>query len=136
MTFNPVNILNVASSLIPTVRIETREFISMETDEMGRRVPKYEPWTFRRGHVQPGSLSSFGTLKASEHDYRYMGQELSESKVGLYCPWRPKTSSEAAAPDQLRWDGRVFNCIDRVDWHGYSGWSACVFEEQKGEDGE
>jgi len=116
------NILETALKLLPTVTYQYRIYQGNEINELGISIPKYTEWNNCVGMLQPVESSQFemfGITNGAKRAITVWGSiDFNTIDVQDYC-------------DQVRYNGRVYNCFRCTDWNSYNGWHQFVCTEDK-----
>lgn len=115
------NLLETALSLLPPVTYEYRKYEGDETSSVGFTIPRYSEWIACRGMVQP--------VQSSEK--QMFNLDLATRCVNVWGSIDLNTVDVQDHPDQVRFQGRVFNCTQCTDWLGYNGWHCFLCVEDK-----
>lgn len=128
-----LRLLKKAMSVIPTVRFSYRKFAGASVDESGSVVGKYGPWKRAVGFVQPGVVASMQSKNVGEEDYKDMGLDFSRDVVTVWTRADIDNIARDSSPDQINFEGRIFNAVKVSDWLGYDGWRQIVCMEAMNE---
>lgn len=131
------NILDIAMSVFAASPVGNpafhyRVFIGRTIDRYGQATSSYGPWKRSRGMVEPGIVSSFGGKNIEEKDYKDFGLDFSMNNVTIWISAADlHTVCNRESPDQIRYDGKVYNIIQCADWEGHNGWKRCYCQQDK-----
>lgn len=121
-----INLLNL---VLPAIRplvdcqdFEYRKALKDAVNEFGVVEVVYSAWKKCNGSVQPMESSMMQML------------DLDKSKRAILV-WgsiKLNTMDIQDHPDQVRHNGRIFNCVQCTDWMMANGWHATACTEDKG----
>lgn len=125
------NILELALRVIPKNSFQYRHFLGGTPSDIGIVAQGYdETWTNGYGLVQPGIISSFGGNNVSEKEYSDLGMDWSKRSCTV---WVRNADLHASvnnnSPDQVKYQGRIYNVINVSDWEEYNGWQRVYCQE-------
>jgi len=115
------NLLETALTLLPPVTYEYRTYTGDETSAVGFSVPKYTEWKTCKGMVNP--------VQSSEK--QMFNLDMATRCINVWGSIDLNTVDVQDHPDQVRYQGRIFNCTQCTDWLGYNGWHCFVCTEDK-----
>lgn len=115
------NLLEAALSLLPPVAFEYRIYTGEGLNDFGISVPQYSEWKTCWGMVQP--------VEASQ--YEAFNLDYSKRAINVWGSIDLNTLDVQDHPDQVRFQGRIFNTEQCTDWLGYNGWHCFVCTEDK-----
>ena len=115
------NLLEAALSLLPPVTFEYRLYRGETVNDFGISVPSYSEWMVCVGMVQP--------VEASQ--YQDMQLDFAKRAINVWGSIDLNAIDVQDHPDQVRFQGRVFNTERCTDWLGYNGWHCFVCTEDK-----
>lgn len=107
------NILEAALSLVPAVVFRYRSFKSDAVDEYGQKRATYSAWVSCRGMVAPVQRSA----------YEDMGLDFTKNYINAWGSIPLYTVSDHNQPDQILWNGRLWNITAVNEWNQYNGWA-------------
>lgn len=124
------NLLIQALKIIEPNGFKYRKFNSGAVTDFGVATQAYGDWIVGTGIVQPGIISSFGGKNVSEKEYDDLGMDFSRHTVTVWVKNADlHTNVLKRSPDQLQFNGKVYNIIHVSDWDGYNGWQRCYCQE-------
>lgn len=115
------NLLEAALRLLPPVTYEFRTYTGDSISEVGFSVPQYTEWKTCRGMVQP--------VQSSEK--QMFNLDMATRAINVWGSIDLNTVDVQDHPDQVRYQGRIFNCTQCTDWLGYNGWHCFMCVEDK-----
>ena len=115
------NLLETALKLLPPVTYQYRTYEGDETSEVGFSVPKYSEWKSCRGMVNP--------VQSSEK--QMFNLDMATRCINVWGSIDLNTIDVQDHPDQVKYNGRIFNCTQCTDWLGYNGWHCFLCVEDK-----
>lgn len=122
-----VNLLELAlpilTNVVPPCEFEYRTYSKDEIDEMGVVKVRYSGWKKCVGSVQPMQSSMIQLLDLDK----------SKRSILVWGSVNLNTLDIQDHPDQVRWQGRIFNCVQATDWMQANGWHSIACTEVKTE---
>lgn len=116
MSFANHNILDIALSLIPPTLVQIRKNLGTATNKFGQMQANYGEWIEVYGIVQPGS-------EVNEH---VEGVDFSKKHVTIWLRGIALDGTHLQwAPDQIRYENRIYNVIGVKDWYPYDNFREC-----------
>lgn len=116
MSFANHNILDIALSLIPSTVVQIRKNLGTKVNKYGQSEASYSEWIEVYGIVQPGS-------EHNEHTERI---DFSKKFVSIWLRGVALDGTHLQwAPDQIRYQKRIYNVIDVEDWFPYDNYRKC-----------
>jgi len=122
-----VNLLQMALpavySVVDCQTFEYRNYVGDTVNDFGVVVVSYSAWKTCNGSVQPMDSSMFELL------------DMDKSKRGILV-WGSvplNTTDIQDHPDQVRWQGRIFNVERSTNWYQANGWHSVGCTEVKSE---
>ena len=122
-----INLLNLALPIIRQLvdfqTFEYRTYVGQTVNEAGISVPKYSAWKTCDGSVQPMDATNgemFGLDSARDSILVWGSIDFNTLDLYDHC-------------DQVRYDGRIYNCYRVTKWHKANGWNAFACTEDKRE---
>ena len=125
-------LLKRASRMIPTVRLEYRTFTGETTNAIGNSIATYTDWIKVRGHVQPGLTFSFNARGVSNTAaiMKELGLDQSKEIVTVYAyGLNLHNVHDQNQPDQIRYNGKVYNIWSVSNWYEYDNWKSLICVE-------
>lgn len=119
------NLLELALGVLPSVTFKYRHFVRSEVNEMRVKVAVYTDWAVCVGMVQPVQQSA----------YKDLGLDFSKRNVNVWGTIPVQTLTDQEQPDQLLYDGMLYNIISVNEWNAYNGWANVTAVEDKRYDG-
>jgi len=128
---NLKNVLAQAMNVIPNLTYRYRKFISNTVNSIGTPVSTYTDWVSAVGIVEPGKASAFGSRNIGEVNEQRVGIDYSNSIVSVWAKNLNlnTTNNGQVSPDQIEFEGRVYNVASVSDWFGFNGWKMYVCEQ-------
>lgn len=124
------NILKTALHIIPKSKFKYRKALGHTTDEFGQRDSSYGEWVDGTGIIEPGIVASFGSRNISEKDYKDFGLDFSRHSLTLWIPDQKLcTVYQRIPPDQILYEGKIWNVIQVASWQTFNGWQRCFCQE-------
>ncbi|MCQ2299917.1 MAG: hypothetical protein MJZ81_07335 [Bacteroidales bacterium] len=115
------NLLETALSLLPSVNFMHRHFTGSEVDEFGQDAPSYSEWSVCRGMVQPVQRSK----------YEDLGLDFSKTYINVWGSIPLFTAGVQKQPDQILWNGYIWNVTAVNEWNQYNGWVSVTAVQEK-----
>ena len=116
MSFANHNILDIALSLIPPTLVQIRKNLGTATNKFGQMQANYGEWIEVYGIVQPGS-------EVNEH---VEGIDFSKKHVTIWLRGIALDGTHLQwAPDQIRYENRIYNVVGVKDWYPYDNFREC-----------
>jgi hypothetical protein len=115
------NIASLALGVVGSQSVQWERFLRRHTNNVGHKVPQYEPAKPLRGNVQPVPTARYAAL----------GLDFAKRYVTLYTPAGVVAVSRDEAGDRIAYDGRTYVAIDETDWLAQAGWVAVLCVEVK-----
>ena len=116
MSFANHNILDIALSLIPPTLVQIRKNLGTTTNKYGQMQANYGEWIEVYGIVQPGS-------EVNEH---VEGVDFSKKHVTIWLRGIALDGTHLQwAPDQIRYENRIYNVVGVKDWYPYDNFREC-----------
>jgi hypothetical protein len=125
-------ILDKALRIVQNDTFYYRVVESIETNDIGNSIAKYGEWIKSKGSVQPGLTFSFNARGVSNpaEIARSIGLDLSKNIRTVYSrAIKLSNISTRDMPDQIMYDGKVYNIWSVSDWYEHSGWQALICVE-------
>jgi hypothetical protein len=125
-------ILDKALRIVQNDTFHYRIVESIETNDIGNSIAKYGEWIQSSGSVQPGLTFSFNARGVSNpaEIAKSIGLDLSKNIRTVYSrAIKLSNISTKDMPDQIRFEGKVYNIWSVSDWYGHSGWQALICVE-------
>ena len=115
------NLLEMALGVLPTVTFKYRHFNGSFVNEMRVKTADYTEWENCVGMVQPVQQSA----------YKDLGLDTSKRYVNAWGSIPLKTLTNQEQPDQILYDGMIYNIISVNEWNQYNGWANVTAVEDK-----
>lgn len=116
MSFANHNILDIALSLIPPTIVQIRKNLGTTVNNYGQVEATYGEWIEVYGIVQPGS-------EVNEH---VEGVDFSKKHVTIWLRGIALDGTHLQwAPDQIRYEERIYNVVGVKDWYPYDNFREC-----------
>lgn len=125
-------ILDKALRIVQNDTFHYRIVESIETNDIGNSIAKYGDWIQSSGSVQPGLTFSFNSRGVSNpaEIAKAIGLYLSKNIRTVYSRTvKLSNISTKDMPDQIKYDGKIYNIWSVSDWHEHSGWQALICVE-------
>lgn len=125
-------LLKRASRIIPTVDFEYRTFIGETTNEIGNSIASYSEWVSAKGQIQPGLTFSFNARGISNPSaiMKELGLDQSKEIVTVYAyGLNLRNVHDQNQPDQIRYNGKVYNIWSISNWYEYDNWKSLICVE-------
>lgn len=120
MSYANWNILPAVLTLIPKTPVQYRFALESSDNEFGQVVAGYGEWIDAVGIVQPAEKS----MRHSE------GIEITPGRVQVWiCGTNLHATDGQSAPDQICYEGKIYNVISVNEWYAYDGWTNCICQE-------
>lgn len=128
------NLLKKALTVIPSETFQYRKVVSVATNEIGNTIATFSEWQNTRGSVQPGLTFSFNARGISSMmDLKLafkIGVDQSKDLITVFTKDIDLVNTHfQEQPDQIKYDGRVFNIISVSNWLPYDSWKSLVCVE-------
>lgn len=125
------NLLKKALRIVPKSSFEYRTVVSFQTNDIGNTIPTYSEWVPTTGAVQPGLTFSFNARGISNpiDMAKRIGIDQSKNIITVFVKDIELSNvSTQEEPDQIRYDGKVFNIMSVSNWYPYDDWKSltCV----------
>lgn len=125
------NLLKKALNIVHKSRFEYRRVLSFATNEIGNTIAQYSEWTATTGAIQPGLTFSFNARGISNpiEMQKKIGIDQSKNIITVFVKDIELSNvSTQEEPDQIRYDGKVFNIMSVSNWYPYDDWKSltCV----------
>ncbi len=115
------NLLEMALGVLPTVDFKYRHFIGSIVNEMRVKEANYTEWENCVGMVQPVQQSA----------YKDLGLDTAKRNVNAWGSIPLKTLTNQEQPDQILYDGMIYNIVAVNEWNQYNGWANVTAVEDK-----
>ena len=113
------NLLNVALSIIPKVKIQWAKTTGRTQNALGQWITEY---------AEPVALwCSFQPIEKAK--YEQMGLDMNKHYFVLYGSQDLTAVERGTAGDVFIHNGLKYQAEDAVDWFSYNGWKAIVVVE-------
>ena len=106
------NLLEQALSVLPAVNYYYRHYEGETRNELGVKIPSYGPWQVCRGMVQPVQRSK----------YEDLGLDFAKNYINVWGTLNLKTVGLQNQPDQILWNGCLWNITAVNEWAQYNSW--------------
>lgn len=128
------NLLKKALRVVPSEIFQYRKVVSVETNEIGNTIPTFSEWTDTRGSVQPGLTFSFnarGISSVIDLKMAYkIGITQAKDLITVFTKDLDLVNTHfQEQPDQIKYNGRIFNIISVSNWLPYDSWKSLVCVE-------
>lgn len=119
---------NVLAKALPLVNkiaaahdFEYRTYIGDTVNEFGVVTPSYSEWKWCEGSVQPQDSALMD----------FEGTEPAHRGILVWACIDFNTADIQEHGDQVRWNGRIFNCDRCTNWYDANGWHTFACSEDK-----
>lgn len=126
-------LLKRALSVVPPSKFKYRKVVSHHTNDIGNTIAEYTEWIETEGSVQPGLTFSFNARGISNPVQIELGKkvgiDMSKNLITVFVKKIDLNNvNDQDAPDQILYDGRIFNIMAISNWNVYDGWKSltCV----------
>lgn len=128
------NLLKQALRVVPDETFQYRKVTKVETNDIGNTIPTFSEWSDTRGSVQPGLTFSFnarGISSMIELKMAYkIGITQAKDLITVFTQELDLVNTHfQEQPDQIKYDGRIFNIISVSNWLPYDAWKSLVCVE-------
>jgi len=128
------NLLKKALTIVPSETFQYRKVESVSTNEIGNTIATFSDWINTRGSVQPGLTFSFnarGISSMIELKMAYkIGITQAKDLITVFTKEIDLVNTHfQQQPDQIKYDGRIFNIISVSNWLPYDSWKSLVCVE-------
>jgi len=116
---NMGNLLNRAANLIGYEGVNWHQSTGSTINNVLLNVPTYAAPVVIQAQVQPVPRSMFQTL----------GLDFAKSYIMLYTTTNLGDVERDATPDQIGWNGGLYNVLNNTEWFPVNGWNGtmCVY---------
>lgn len=130
---NPLGcLLKKALRIVPTSSFEYRLYSGETTNTIGNAIATYGDWIAAKGNVQPGLTFSFNARGVSDPGaiMKQLGLDQSKEIISVYAyGLNLHNVHDQNQPDQIRYNGKVYNIWSVSDWFTYDGWKSLICVE-------
>lgn len=128
------NLLKQALRIVPPEKFQYRKVLSVETNDIGNTIPTFSEWSDTMGSVQPGLTFSFNARGISSMLELKMvfkiGISQAKDIITVFTKDLDLVNTHfQEQPDQIKYDGRIFNIISVSNWLPYDSWKSLVCVE-------
>lgn len=106
------NLLELALTVLPAVNFYYRHYEGETRNELGVKIPSYGQWQVCRGMVQPVQRSK----------YEDLGLDFAKNYINVWGTLNLKTVGLQNQPDQILWNGCLWNITAVNEWFQYNSW--------------
>ena len=106
------NLLELALTVLPAVNFYYRHYEGETRNELGVKIPSYGSWQVCRGMVQPVQRSK----------YEDLGLDFAKNYINVWGTLNLKTVGLQNQPDQILWNGCLWNITAVNEWYQYNDW--------------
>lgn len=124
-------LLKKALTVVPKTRFKYRIVQSFVTNEIGNTIATYSEWTDAEGAIQPGLTFSFNARGVSSpiEIAKKIGLDISKNMITVFAKLNLSNIAKQETPDQIMFDGRIFNIMSVSDWYEFDGWKSLICVE-------
>ena len=130
-------LLTKALNVVPKTRFKYRIVTAFVTNEIGNTIPSYSAWNDAEGAIQPGLTFSFNARGVSNpiEIAKKIGLDISKNMITVFAKLDLSNIAKKETPDQIMYDGRIFNIMSISDWYEFDGWKSLICVEDTRERG-
>lgn len=125
------NLLKQALRVVPPEKFLYRKVVGSTVNEIGNSIALFSEWSETTGSVQPGLTFSFNARGISSMVDMLMakkiGIEQAKDLVTIFTQKLDLVNTHFQIhPDQIKYNGRIFNIISVSNWLPYDNWKSLV----------
>lgn len=122
-------LLKKALRIVPTTTFEYRLYAGESTNSIGNAIATYGEWIRAEGNIQPGLTFSFNARGISNPGdiMKQLGLDQSKEIVTVFAyGLNLHNVHEQNQPDQIRYNGKIYNIWSISNWLEYDGWKSLI----------
>jgi hypothetical protein len=110
------NLLDLASSVIPTQPFDYYKFIGRQTNDIGIDVVNYELPITVYGSIQP----------VPQNTYMALGLDWQKAYINIYTSKKILDIDRDVSGDKIIFANKEYKCLSNTDWFDMDGWNATL----------